>query len=309
MKLSAGKAAVLRKYGLTSADLLSQGMEAEVYACDPGTLLKLYRGAGCLADLSMLRDFYARLERGGLSYALPTIQQVSVEGEFCVSIEPRMPGVPLSNLLPGLEQAQMDAAMHTYLSALMELSLLPLPEFERYLLFDPHRLSGCAEGDYHHFLARWLAHKLAQVAPHLGRDVSDFERKVQQMTTILTQPYTGSLRLVHGDFFPGNLLVDAGRRVTALLDFGFMTHYGDPLFDVATGWVFFDMYDELRANLRERLLAIILERLGAQVFGKLARYVLLYSLLSANAYSDCTDGHYHWCVENLNRRAYWDAAE
>jgi len=78
------------------------------------------------------------------------------------------------------------------------------------------------------------------------------------------------------------------------------------LFDVATGWVFFDMYDELRANARERYLSLILDRLGESARPKLHRYVLLYSVLSANTYSPtCSDGHYRWCVANLNHPAYW----
>ena len=32
----------------------------------------------------------------------------------------------------------------------------------------------------------------------------------------------------------------------------------------------------------------------------------LYSLLAANTYApDCSDGHYRWCVDNLNTEDYW----
>jgi hypothetical protein len=98
--------------------------------------------------------------------------------------------------------------------------------------------------------------------------------------------------------------------VTALLDFGATTMVGDALFDIATSWVFFDMYDELRAGARSRLLAVILDRLGETVRGALARYVLVYSILAANAYSPtCEDGHYAWCAANLSDQQLWrDAA-
>ena len=70
------------------------------------------------------------------------------------------------------------------------------------------------------------------------------------------------------------------------------------------------MYDELQANLRARYLAVVLAQLGEQVRGKLYRYVLLYSLLAANTYSaTCADGHYKWCVQNLNQQAYWEGLQ
>jgi fructosamine-3-kinase len=135
--------------------------------------------------------------------------------------------------------------------------------------------------------------------------------KVKQLYTILAQPYTGNYHLVHGDFFPGNILIDKMLcHVTALLDFGMLTMYGDSLFDIATGWVFFDMYDELKVKIRDRYLSMTLETLGRRVRGNLYRYVLLYSVLSANTYSSkCTDGHYQWCVANLNNQEYWNNIE
>jgi fructosamine-3-kinase len=201
--------------------------------------------------------------------------------------------------------------MHTYLSAALELGRIQIPPgFDRYRLFDSQGISRRADGDWHRFLARFLAYKLTQVRPYLERDVQDFPEKMAQLSAILVTPYTGEYRLVHGDFFPGNLLVDAERQVMALLDFGLLTMYGDALFDIATGWVFFDMYDELKANLRQRYLSILLERLGENVRGKLYLYMLLYSVLSANTYSPtCSDGHYRWCVANLNHREYWVKVE
>jgi len=171
-------------------------------------------------------------------------------------------------------------------------------------------MSHRTNGDWHQFLARYLRHKLAQVTPYLSHDVPQFALKVQHLYTILNQPYRGDYRLIHGDFFPGNLLINEDYHITALLDFGLLTMYGDYLFDMATGWVFFDMYDELKVQAGERYLAMLLDRLGENVRGRLYRYVLIYSILSANTYSsDCTDRHYHWCVTNLSHQPYWKAIE
>ena len=62
----------------------------------------------------------------------------------------------------------------------------------------------------------------------MSRDVGQFAAKVQELAAVLDPPYRGDHRLIHGDFFPGNLLVDDTYAITALLDFGLLTMYGDP---------------------------------------------------------------------------------
>ena len=305
------KQQILQKYGLSLHNLIRKGMEAEVYALGSDVILKLYMGTTNLTYLVTLQNFYASINPWTLSYSLPYIQAVAVEGDICISIERRLPGMPMSEILPTLTKRQMDRMMQAYLTAALELATIQIPsDFDRYKLFDVEGMSQRTNGDWHQFLTRYLAQKLTQVTRYLDNDVTNFAMKVQRLNTVLAQPYTGSYRLVHGDFFPGNILIDEMYHITALLDFGLMTMYGDPLFDLATGWVFFDMYDELKANIRERYLSMTLETLGKRVRGKLYRYVLLYSILCANMYSStCTDGHYRWCVTNLNNQEYWNNLE
>jgi thiamine kinase-like enzyme len=163
-----------------------------------------------------------------------------------------------------------------------------------------------SEGELNAFLLRYLQHRLTSCEVYLRRDVTDWEGKLERLRTLLSQPYRGEYALVHGDFFPANLLVDEHHRITALLDFGWMTHYGDPLYDLATGWVFFDMYDELKRDIWRRLGRVVRRAVGEETLGILHRYILLYSVLTANAYAYAGgDGHYYWCVGNLNNPEYW----
>jgi len=309
--MEAARERILHKYGVSPQARLSGGMEAEVYACGPDAVLKLYPGTASLAEMRTLQALYDSLQRERVPYVLPWIHTVAEEAGVVVTVEQRLAGTRMSELLPSLGADALEAAMGRYLDAALAVSnLSPPPGFDRYKLFDPEGISRRANGDWHRFLARYLALKLAQVGRCLERDVPQFADRVRELQAVLDQPYRGDYRLVHGDFFPGNLLVDGKGRVTALLDFGLLTMYGDSLFDIATGWVFFDMYDELGARARERYLAVILNRLGEGVRGVLYRYVLLYSILSANTYSPtCADGHYRWCVANLSNAQYWDAIE
>jgi Ser/Thr protein kinase RdoA (MazF antagonist) len=302
---------ILETYGVSPDARLSSGMEAEVYAYGADAVLKLYAGTASLADLRTLQAFYTVLDRQRVPFALPRIHTVAEEHGFLITIEQRLAGTRLSALLPGRTKSQLDTLMQRYLSAALALSRIELPPtWERYKLFDPDRLSERSNSDWHQFLARYLRHKLIQVSPYLSRDVPQFAAKVDHLHAILDQPYHGEERFIHGDFCPSNLLADDEHQITALLDFGLLTMVGDPLFDLATGWVFFDMYDELKAQVRERYLAMLLGRLGQQVRGRLYRYVLIYSILSANTYSpQCCDGHYHWCVANLSNQHYWSASD
>jgi Ser/Thr protein kinase RdoA (MazF antagonist) len=309
--MSATRQTILQKLGLSPKELIQKGVEAEVYAMGTDSVLKLYPGTTNLAHLTTLKNFYASLDRSAISYSLPYIQTVAAEGDICISIERRLPGTPMSEVLPMLTKKQMDGMMQAYLAAALELTNVSIPpDFDRYKLYDVEGISRRTKGDWHQFLARYLAQKLVQVTIYLNNDLVDFAAKVKRLYSMLAQPYAGSYQLVHGDFFPGNILIDKMRHVTALLDFGLFTMYGDPFFDIATGWVFFDMFDDLKANIRERYLSMILESQGWQVRGKLYRYVLLYSVLSANTYSSkCADGHYQWCVANLNNQEYWNNIE
>ncbi len=304
--MDATKNDILEKYQVAPTAWLGTGMEAEVYAYGPGKVLKLYAGTTSLTHLTTLQHFYDTLDRQLVPYALPRIYALVQEGTFHITIEQRLDGTRMSNVLTSLTAQQLDETMQRYLAAACALSAIQAPSsIERYKLFDPDGINQRTHGDWHQFLACYLTLKLDQVIPYIARDVWQLRPKVQHLYSILAQPYVGSYRLIHGDFFPGNLLINHDAQITALLDFGVLTMYGDYLFDIATSWVFFDMYDDLKVNARQRYLSVILSTLGEQVRGILYRYVLIYSILSANTYSpNCTDGHYHWCIANLNTDEY-----
>lgn len=299
---------ILKKYNVSPDALIGRGMEAEVFSYGKDAVLKLYAGTASFDDLVTLKSFYDSLDRKAVNFHLPHIESVTKEDDFVVTIEKKLTGVPTTSFLDRSNSQELDAIMREYASAVVTLAELNSPAgINRYKLFDPDGFSQTDNGDWNQFLLTFINHKLVDLTPFLERDVENFAEKLERLNSILRAPYSGETSIIHGDFCPENLLLNDQHQATAVIDFGLFTMMGDPLFDVATSWVFFDMYDELKANIRERLLAIMLEALGEAKRGLLYRYVLVYSILSANAYSaDCTDGHYHWCVANLNNQKLWD---
>lgn len=302
------RAMILDKYGATRSDFLGSGMEAEVYAYGHNRVLKLYNDMSDVNKQNILKDFYAGIDSSSLSYELPYIYDIFVEKDILITIEKRIEGSNLQNVFAEMSASQQSKMMETYLSANLELKHAKVEyNLEGFTLFNDSQVYLPKIDDWFGLLKEIILKKQKELEPYFNKDVNDYHRKVNHIVNVLSQSYKGEYSLIHGDFYPGNLLVDKNGTITGLIDFGLMTMYGDNLFDVAVGWVCFDMYDQLKANIYERYLNVITSTLGQDIKNALYLYVLIYSFISANFYSrDCSDGHYQWCVRNLNNRTYWE---
>lgn len=308
---TASKTAILRTYQVAEGDYLGSGIEADVYALDEQRVLKLYHATVRLADLETLQIFYNTLNTRAVGYAFPQIYSIETMEDFIVATEKRLHGQTMQAVLPQLDDARLNIVMQQYLEATLALQRVQLTEpLHRYKLFDEYSISQTTNGDWHAFLWAYILRKMSQLEPYLSKDVQQFQAKLNVIHGVLSQPYCGAYSVIHGDFFPGNLLVDHQYHIRGIVDFGLMTMIGDPLFDIATGWVFIDMYNELGMDLPNHYFEVVINTLGTAVIGRLYRYVLIYSMVSANTYAkDCSDGHYQWCVSNLNNTLYWSNLE
>ncbi|MES9684477.1 aminoglycoside phosphotransferase family protein, partial [Gottfriedia acidiceleris] len=164
--------------------------------------------------------------------------------------------------------------------------------------------------DWNDFLKQSLLRKNTEVDRYLKRDVLDYDVKLKRLMDAISVGYEGEYALVHGDYYPSNLLVNSDGQINGVIDFGLMTLYGDPLFDVALSWILFDLYDELGETKLEKYLNKVVNRLGEEVRSTIHLYILFYSIYSANFFSEtCSDGHYQWSVRNLNNEKFWAALE
>jgi serine/threonine protein kinase len=301
------KQLLLERFQLSQVDFLGSGMEAEVYALNNDRVLKVYNDLPDVTKQEKLRGFYAGLKADRLSYELPYIHDILVENERLVTIEKRIQGSDMQSELPGMTYDEQTNMMETYLQANMALqSVQESSNFGGFTLFHDDRIVPGTIHNWFDLLKEMVVLKQAELKPYFTRDVLNYEEKMKLVLEKLALGYEGDYSIIHGDFYPGNILINEKHEVTGLIDFGMLTMYGDYLFDVATGWVCLDMYNQLNANLTERYLEIIVSTLGERVRNDLYFYVLLYSLMTANHYSPtCEDGHYQWCVENLNREEYW----
>ncbi|MEK5216181.1 aminoglycoside phosphotransferase family protein [Psychrobacillus sp. FSL H8-0487] len=302
------KSIILDKFGISKSNFLGSGMESEVYAYDDNKVVKLYNDMSDSNKQRILKGFYSKIDSSSLSYELPFIYDTFEENGILVTIEKRIEGNNLQSMLSKMNYIEQNNMMETYLNANIELKSVKIkPNLEGYILFNDQQISSLNIISWFDLLKEEIFRKQKELESYLKRDVVNYDAKVKQLVEILSLGYEGEYSLIHGDFYPGNVMINESGKVTGLIDFGLMTMYGDNLFDIAIGWVCFDMYNELNANIYERYLNIIISTLGADVRKRLYFYVLIYSYISANLYShNCEDGHYQWCVKNLNNKNYWE---
>ena len=301
------KSLILDKYNLSASDFLGSGMEAEVYAYGNDKVLEFYNDRSDFNKQRILKRFYSLMDSGHLSYELPYIYDTFEEHDILVTIEKRIEGSNMQGILSEMDDTELNKLMETYLNAAIELKTVSIEsDFEGLTLFNNMGIASSKINGWFDLLKEMILKKRGELAFYFNRDVVNFDAKFKRLLEFLSSEYKGEYSLIHGDFYPGNLLIDKNREVTGLIDFGWMTMYGDYLFDIAIGWACFDMYDELNANILERYLDIIISTLGEEVRERLYSYVLIYSIISANFYShNCEDDHYQWCIKNLNNQHLW----
>ncbi|GGH73581.1 thiamine kinase-like enzyme [Pullulanibacillus pueri] len=302
------KSILLDKFHVDQAQLIGSGMECEVYLYDHEKVLKVYNEMSDYRKQTVLKAFYSKIDSSDLSYELPYIYDIYNENGMVITIEKRMRGSNMQRLFSDMTVNEQTKMMETYLNANLELKSAKVEsDIEGFVLFNENQTSE-APDNWYFALKEMVIRKKGELDCYFKRDVQHYNEKVNRLVAFLSSGYEGEYSLIHGDFYPGNLLANKHGKVTGLIDFGIMTMYGDHLFDIAIGWVCLDMYNELKANLYERYLNIIIATLSESVRKRLYIYVLIYSFLTANLYSPkCEDGHYQWCVKNLNNKGYWEA--
>ncbi|MFD4705677.1 phosphotransferase family protein [Gottfriedia sp. NPDC058432] len=299
---------ILKKYNISELNFLGKGQEAEVYSYDQKRVLKLYKPTAH-SKLEILKQFYESMNSSDANFELPRIHEIIKEKGVVLTIEKRIEGRNIQKDLSNYDEQVLDSFFENYLSTILSIQRIELEkQFKGIkLLSDYEEVSS---KDWNGFLKQSLLRKNTEVDYYLKRDVSDYEVKLKRLIDAFSVGYEGEYALVHGDYYPSNLLVNSDGQINGVIDFGLMTLYGDPLFDVALSWILFDLYDELGEIKLAKYLNKVVDRLGEEVRSTIHLYVLFYSIYSANFFSEtCSDGHYQWSVRNLNNEKFWAVLE
>ena len=223
---------ILRQEGLDDPTFLGAGEDAWAFALSDTEAIRVFPHAS-KSFVSELVCLYERLQGHSFSFQCPRIHEVRVHEGIVYTIEARLPGRPMGEFCREVDGERRRRVLRNYLGALRELASVEMSDRD----FGGLTASAVwpTAGTWREFLRRALETPWRQVGPGLTEECPDLRRTVSRLEALIEEDQMNWDRksLVHGDAYPGNVLVDDDGEVATILDFGRYSLVGDPRLDVA----------------------------------------------------------------------------
>lgn len=290
---------VVASFSLEEPELLGFGGESRVYPLSDEQILRVYERGANRDYVERLRRFYQDIGGHDLPFEIPVVEEIGSHDGVLYAIERRIQGDRMSNFLKSATGDIRAKSLASYVLMAERIQEAPLDagEFGELLLPNSMRRPAWAE-----YLAARAHDSLSRAKDNLKEDVPDLAHIVTawegslDLVSGVTTPY-----LVHGDYFPGNVMVDQEGEVIAVIDFSPMTVAGDPRLDILCALVFLEVDDGCQPGDLDIVRRMLADRHGERIFRLKDVYRTYYSLyFSPVKKSD--PKLYAWCVENLRRR-------
>lgn len=275
---------------------IGHGGEATVYELTGGRALRIYHGKP--HGSKEIAAFYRAIAHEKTPFALPQILEQGEDDGVFYSIDRLIPGRPLHELMPQLAGDERAQALASYTDAAFEIASLPLvrDEYGEFMR-DDDSIRAATWSEY--LLARMR--RSLQASPWLHDDVPALDAVVEELTKRIRALKPARKALVHGDYFPGNVLMSDGLTVAGVIDFGPLTVIGDPWLDLSSAVIFLEVtrpgYTPADTEfVSERLVA----RVGTEILDAITTYRGWYAI-RFSPYRDDDPSLYAWCVDSLNQ--------
>lgn len=281
---------LLTNWAVGTPTLIGEGMEGVVYALDADRVAKIWFAEPATAARDT-RTFFEAPAAKPLSFAVPQVLEIHQVDGRTITIERFLHGTALIDTPVSRGQTE-----ELFVGILAELAAGGACPAARPLVV--------LDGPLPDFIPGLVALAGRRAERHrrvLTVAVEDLDRKVAALLRRLPEADSAARVAVHGDLCPGNVLVTGGPTVSAVLDWGFFSTEGDPVFEAAVTAALVDMYGDEALATEMSMYDRIESVLGYSRTDMLV-YRAAYSLITAAAYDpEGNDGHFAWCARALNR--------
>ena len=263
-------------------------------------MLRVLKRPGEPQALRRQQAFLAEID-GRLAIPTSVIEAIDPAGR--TTIERRLKGRSLLALLPRLGGAERRRAIAAYIAGAEATGKLALPDrpYGQILASAPITAETWT-GFFRASLDHWLARNGAAIAEATG-SVARVSRHAMALLAAL--PERPPKALAHGDYFPGNVLLDETLALTGLVDFSVFTLAGDPLYDAITAALFLEMIDEAGADDVALARHLVVERHG-EAIAACGRFYRAYAAILMADPANAAPPYprlFAWSVANLRALA------
>jgi len=262
---------LLAGFGIGPDALIGFGGQSRVYALDEARVLRILRRPADPEALRRLAGFLSQID-GRLAYRTPRIATIDPAGRF--TIERRIAGQSMLSLLPKLSGEARQTALRSFAEGAEAVAAVTFPgrPFGQILAAAPLTAPTFA-GYLRLALDRFVARNGATIAAAVGEVEA---LRAEALALLDRVPEPDAQFLVHGDYFPGNVLLDDRLAVSGLVDFSEWTVVGDPALDIAGAALFLEMIAEATEGDVAAVRAIVLARHGPAILPA-ARFYRAYA--------------------------------
>jgi len=280
---------------------LAAGVEGAIYDLGGGLVAKVWRDRP-VAELERMQRFYGDVASAHLPFATPEILSIDMVNGTSVTYERKLPGQPLQHRLGFTDRDLSTAAVECVTGVLRALATVRATANMRELAaLDESRPLWERAERFRDALVSLIERRMVRFGPVLRAHLPDFDRRCAALLVRLGALDYLPDTVVHGDLFGENILVDQQCNPTAVLDFGFLTTAGDPRFDAAITAATMNMYGPHALSIARNMTACIAQELNYPP-DALLTYQAAYAVITSNAFtSDGSDGHFTWCIRQLQR--------
>jgi aminoglycoside phosphotransferase (APT) family kinase protein len=279
---------------------LGAGVEGAIYRLGDGTVAKVWARRG-VSELVRMQKFYADVAAGGLPFDTPVILGVEEIDASAVTFERELFGKPLQEGLSTTADGIDHRSATAVIGILRALAEVPATAAMTALPVLGEQDPFWSDGSFTEALSALLVRRVDRFGSLISSKVEGFDQLFARVLEMLQGLAPVPSALIHGDLFGENILVDEAGDPSAVLDFGFISTAGDPRFDAAVTAMIMDMYGPYASAATQALIARIVEELGYPI-EVLILYQAAYAIATSNFFtSDGSDGHFPWCMAQLNR--------
>jgi hypothetical protein len=223
----------LSHVGITDVEYIASGMEGHVFRLEQQSVAKVWH-AKTLEEVLPLKDFYERLQTLDFPFETPLMMQVREVDGTTISLEKELHGTSMRTLVKDDETEPPPFAFEAVLSILevfkekrLKGNKVHLPILGIMPSRETRDRGSIA------VLLEVASQKVKRYGDQLRLSVPDFDWIYKRTIRHLLELELEERQAVHGDLCPENILLDEHGKVTAVLDWGMMSLFGDSRLDAS----------------------------------------------------------------------------